>query len=139
MRKKQPPEIVPGDKGLRQNLLLLLAAYILLLIWLEPLIDFLLSFDPLSDDPLAMNALNQRKIMMSKVAFAIMRSVPIALFFWVGYRSVLSASLPPARMRFPFTVVRIKGKQAKMFGVLIMIVCLILFSHEMVLLAGSLS
>ena len=138
MRKKQPPEIIPGDKTLRQNLLLILAAYILLLIWLEPLIDFLLSFDPLYDDPLSINTLNQRKILVSKVAFAIMRSVPIALFFWVGYRTVLSASLPPARMRFPFTVVRIKGKQAKMFGVLIMLVCLILFSREMVLLAKNL-
>ena len=136
MRKKQPPEIIPGDKNLRQNLLLILAAYILLLIWLEPLIDFLLSFDPLSDDPLSINILNQRKILVSKVAFAIMRSIPIALFFWLGYRTVLSASLPPARMRFPFTVVRIKGRQAKMFGVLIMLVCLILFSREMVLLAG---
>lgn len=137
MIKKDKPEIIPGDKTLRHNLLLILAAYILFLIWLEPLIDLLLSLDPLHDDPLSINTLNQRKIIISNTAFAITRSIPIALFFWIAYRTVLSASLPPARMKFPFTVVRIKGRQAKMFGVLMMIVCLILFSREMVLLTRS--
>ena len=138
MIKKDRPEIVPGDKALRHNLLLVVAVYILFLIWLEPLIDFLLSFDPLSDDPLSINVLNQRKVLLSKVAFAILRAVPIVVFFWVGYRTVLSASLPPAKMRFPFSVVRIKGRPAKMFGILLMLVCVLLLSWEMVLLTSGL-
>ena len=138
LRKKEKPEIIPGDKTLRQSLLLVVAAYILFLIWLEPLIDLLLSLDPASGDPLSINALNQRKVTVSNVAFAITRSAPMMIFFWIGYRAVLSASLPPPKMKFPFTVVRIKGKSAKMFGFLLMTICMVLIYIEMVQLSHKL-
>lgn len=130
--KRDKPEIVPGDKHTRQNLLIIIAAYILCLVWLEPLIDFLLGFDPLASDPLAMTGLNQKKILYASVAYAAARSVPIALFFWLGFRIVASASLPPARMKFPFTMQRIRGRQARMFGLLLMGICLFLIYWEMV-------
>lgn len=136
--RRDKPEIIPGDKRIRQNLVIIIAVYILLLVWLEPLIDFLLSFDPLSADPLAMASLNQKKMQYAAVAYAAVRSVPIGLFFWLGYRIVASASLPPARMKFPFTVQRIKGRQARLFGLLLMGVSLFLIYWEMVQLSRKL-
>lgn len=136
MQKPKKPEIVPGDKRLRQNLLIVIALYLLFLLWLEPMLDFMLSL--VNNDPLALGNLNSRKIAVASVAYAIARSVPIALFFWLGYRIVLSASLPPGKMKFPFTVPRIKGKQAKMFGFLLMGICVALIYFEMVQLSRKL-
>lgn len=138
MRRKEPPEIVPGDKRTRQNLLIVVAIYILLLVWLEPLIDFLLSFDTLAADPLSIAGLDRKKILYASVTFAAARSVPIGLFFWLGYRIVASASLPPARMKFPITVQKIKGRQARVFGIVLMGVCMFLIYWEMVQLSRKL-
>lgn len=136
--KPEKPELVPADQRTRQNLLIIVAVYLLFLVWLEPLIDFLLSFDPLAADPFAMAGLNQKKIRYASVAFAAARSVPIGLFFWLGYRIVASASLPPARMKFPITVHKIKGKQARMFGLLLMGICMFLIYWEMAQLSRKL-
>lgn len=136
--RPEKPELVPADKRIRQNLLIVVAAYLLFLVWLEPLLDFLLSFDPLASDPFAMAGLNRKKMLYTSVAFAAARSVPIGLFFWLGYRIVASASLPPARMKFPVTVHKIKGKQARMFGLLLMSVCMFLIYWEMVQLSRKL-
>ena len=136
--RPEKPELVPADKQARQNLLILLAAYLLLLVWLEPLIDFLLSFDPVAADPFSMGAMNEKKMLYAAVAFATARSVPIGLFFWLGYRILTSASIPPARMKFPISVHKIKGKQAKMFGLLLMGICMFLIYWEMVQLSRKL-
>ncbi len=133
--KREKLELVPADKRTRQNLLILIAIYILLLVWLESLIDFLLSFDPMAADPFAMAALNQKKVEYTSVVFAAARSVPIGLLFLLGYRIQTSASIPPARMKFPITVHKIKGKQAQMFGVLLMGICMFLIYWEMVQLS----
>lgn len=135
MAKPEKPEIVPGDKPLRQNLLIILAVYILFLLWLEPLIDLLLSLDPQAADPFALADLNQKKRLYAAVAYAAARSAPIGLLFWVGYRIVASASIPPARMKFPFTLVRIKGRQARWYGLLLMGICMFLIYWEMVQLS----
>lgn len=134
--KPEPPEIIEGDQHLRKNLLLICGAYILLLIWLEPMIDYLLT--TLHPNPMEMANLNREKLLLSSVAYAIVRMVPVGLIFWFGYRVVLTLKLPPARMRFPFTVPCIKGKQAKMFGILLMSVCVVLFYLEMVQLSRRL-
>jgi len=136
--RQEKPELVPADKRTRQNLLIVVAAYLLFLVWLEPLLDFLLSFDPLASDPFAMAGLNRKKMLYTSVAFAAARSIPIGLFFWLGYRIVASACLPPARMKFPVTVHKIKGKQARMFGLLLMSVCMFLIYWEMVQLSRKL-
>lgn len=138
MVKPEKPELVPADQRTRQNLLIIVAAYLLFLVWLEPLIDFLLSFDPLAADPLAMAGLNRKKILYASAAFAAARSVPIGLFFWLGYRIVTSASIPPARMKFPLTVQKIKGRQARMFGLLLMSICMFLIYWEMMQLSRKL-
>lgn len=136
--RQEKPEIIPADRQTRQNILIIAAAYLLFLVWLEPLIDFLLSFDPQAADPFAMTGLNRKKIMYSSVAFAAARSVPIGLLFWLGYRIVASASIPPARMKFPISVIKIKGKRARLYGLLLMGVCMFLVYWEMVQLSRRL-
>ena len=129
--RQQRPEIVPADRRTRQNLLILFAAYLLLLLWLEPLIDFLLSLDPMAGDPLAMAGLDKKKVLYTSVVFAAVRCIPISLFFWLGYRILTSATIPPARMKFPITVQKIRGKQARMFGIVLMSLCMLLICWEM--------
>ncbi len=136
--RRQKPELIPADRRTRQNLLIIAAAYVLFLVWLEPLIDFLLSLDPLAVDPFAMAGLNQKKIQYSSAAFAAARSVPIGLLFWLGYRILASASIPPARMKFPFQVHKIKGKQARLYGLLLMGISMFLIYWEMVQLSRKL-
>ncbi|MDH5179454.1 MAG: hypothetical protein OEZ39_02140 [Gammaproteobacteria bacterium] len=137
MRKPERPELIPGDKAVRQHLLIMLALYILLLIQLEPIIDWLLLLPFLNPDPLDLVSLNQRKLEAAAVTYALARVIPVSLFFWLGYRIVTSARLPPARMKFPFTVPLIKGKQAKMFGLLLITISLILIYLEMVWLTRT--
>lgn len=133
--KQQRPEIIPGDRQVRQNWLIIGAIYLLFLVWLEPLIDFLLSFDPLAVDPLAMAGLNEKKMQFASVAYAAARSLPIGLLFWLGYRIITSASIPPARMKFPFSVQKVKGRQARLYGLLLVGVSLFLLYWEMVQLS----
>ena len=135
--RRPPPEFISGDRQARQNWLIILAAYILLLIWLEPLLDFLLSFDPLAADPFAMSGLNAKKRQLASVAYAAARSLPLGLLFWLGYRIVTSASIPPARMKLPFTVQRQKGRQARLIGLLLMGISLFLLYWEMVQLSRT--
>ncbi|MDH5447091.1 MAG: hypothetical protein OEY52_16200 [Gammaproteobacteria bacterium] len=136
MRQKRP-EFVPGDKQVRQNWLIFIAFYILFLIWLEPLVDFLLSFDPTAVDPFAMSGMNEKKMRYASIAYAATRSLPVGLMFWLGYRVVTSARIPPARMKLPFTVQKVKGRQARVFGLLLMGVSLFLLYWEMVQLSRT--
>ena len=130
---KKPPEIVPGDKDIRWRVLLAVALYVLWLLWLEPLIDWLLTSTVV--DPLNVASLNQMKIHVAGMAYSMSRMLPILLFLWIGYRIVTSASLPPARMKFPFTVVRIEGRNARMFGLLCIGISLLVLAHEAYIVA----
>ncbi len=133
MRAKKPPEIVPGDKNTRWRLAITVAAYTLWLLWLEPLIDFLLTTT--SSDPLNVIALNHAKRQVAGMAYSLSRLLPILFFLWLGYRIITSASLPPARMKFPFTVVRITGRNARMFGLLCMGISLLVLANEAYIVA----
>jgi len=125
---KKPPEIVPGDKDLRWHVLITVMTYILWLLWLEPLIDMLLGLAV--SDPLNVANLDQIKIKVAGMAYSLSRMLPILLFLWIGYRTITSASIPPTRMKFPFTVVRIKGRNAKMFGLLCVGISLLVLANE---------
>ena len=135
--RKQEPEFIQADIPLRKTLFILIALYILFLLWLEPMIDLLLSFLYNSDDPLGIPELNQQKIVVAGMAFAMARSLPMIFLIWFAYRGIMSARMPPARMRFPFTVNVIKGKHARMFAMLLISVCLLLIYHEFYLLSHS--
>jgi hypothetical protein len=127
---RKPLETIEGDKSLRLNLYIIVASYILLIIFIEPAIDFfLLSFFEQSNVA-AIEQINKVKLIVSTLIYTLMGLIPASYASWFGYRIVASSKIPPVllsgKTRFPFSVVVIKGKTAKMFGVLIIIVSLVL-------------
>lgn len=127
---RKPVEIVQGEKSLRLNLYIVVASYFLLIILIDPAIDFfLLSFFE-QKDPTAIELMNRLKLIVSTLIYTAVGLIPAFFASWFGYRVVASSKLPPVLLsgqtRFPFTVMVIKGKHAKMFGVLIIIISLVL-------------
>ena len=127
---RKPVEIIQGEKSLRLNLYIVVASYFLLIILIEPAIDFfLLSFFE-QKDPTAIELMNRLKLIVSTIIYTAVGLIPAFFASWFGYRVVASSKLPPVLLsgqtRFPFTVMVIKGKHAKMFGVLIIIISLVL-------------
>ena len=127
---KNPVEIIHGDKSLRLNLYVIVASYILLIILIEPLVDFILLSIFEEKNPAFIEQLNKLKLIVSTLIYTAVGLIPAFYASWFGYRIVASSKLPPVMLsgktRFPFTVAVIKGKTAKMFGVLIIIVALVL-------------
>jgi hypothetical protein len=60
--------------------------------------------------------------------------LPILFFLWYGWRIIASLRMPPAGMRSPFTVRVLRGKQARMFGMLLILVALLLLYRELLTL-----
>lgn len=131
---KKPVEIVPGDKQLRLNLYILIAIYILVAISLEPIIDFFLMLGQSSAEPQLLAVLNKKKLLIAHISYGALRILPMLFFAWLGYRILASARIPPARMKFPFSVPLIQGKNARMFGILLLTVALLLISQDLVYL-----
>lgn len=127
---KKEVEIIQGDPSLRLNLYVIIAFYILFIILIEPAIDFILLSIYKINAPLQLEQMNKIKIVLSALLYVALGLIPAFYASWFGYRIVASAKLPPVllsgKTSFPFTVAVIKGKQAKMFGVLIIIVALVL-------------
>ena len=127
---RKPVEIIQGDKSLRLNLYIIIASYLLIVILIEPTIDFLLLSLFEQKSPASIDQINQLKLVVSTIIYVLLGLIPALFGSWFGYRIVASAKLPPVLLSgksyFPFTVVVIKGKSAKMFGVLIIIVSLVL-------------
>ena len=136
---KKPPEMVPADKSVRLNFYLAVASYILLTISLEQIIDFILLAGLDQNDAEAIAVMNKRKVIIANMAFTVIRVLPMLLFAWLGYRILASAKIPPARMKLPFTVPLIKGKNARMVGILILTLSLFLISQDLVYLAQKIT
>lgn len=132
---KGPHEMVPGDKNIRLNFYLFSAMYVLLIISLEPLVDFVLLMGVDKRDIQAILAMNQNKVVITSMVFTIAHALPLSLIAWMGYRILTSAKLPPARMKLPFTVPALKGKNARMIGILLITLALLLISQDLVNLA----
>ncbi|MDZ7660784.1 hypothetical protein [Thiohalophilus sp.] len=128
------PEFEYGDKPLRLNLALIIAVYFLIAIGLQPLIDFLLVPDPEAADPYRVMALAEEKKKLTGYVYSLWRMLPILFFLWYGWRIIASLRVPPARTRSPFTVRVIKGKSARMFGMLLILVALLLLYRELLVL-----
>lgn len=135
---KKLPEIIPADKSVKINFYLMIALYILIVISLEPLIDFVLLAGIDKRDVQAILAMNQRKVDIATMALTIAHVLPLSLIVWLGYRILASAKIPPARMKLPFTVPLIKGKNARMIGILLITLALFLISQDIVLLSRQL-
>lgn len=132
---KKPPEMVPGDKNVRLNFYLLLAVYILIIVLAESFIDLVLQIGVDIRDPQSIILMNQNKVVMTQVVVTVIHVLPMLMVAWLGYRVLTSARLPPARMKLPFTVPLIKGKNARLIGILLMTTSLFLISQDLVLLS----
>ena len=137
---KKPVEIIEGDKSLRLNLYIIVASYFLLVILIEPAIDFLLPVFFEQKSYAVLDQLNRLKLISSTLIYTVLGVLPASFIAWFGYRIVASSKLPPVllsgKTHFPFTVVVIKGRVAKMFGVLIIIISLVLI-FQLVLYAAK--
>ncbi|GMR15737.1 MAG: hypothetical protein BMS9Abin31_0024 [Gammaproteobacteria bacterium] len=127
---RKPVEIIEGDKSLRLNLYIIVSLYLLIILLIEPALDLILHtfFEQRSLQHI--EKIDKIKLLASTVIYSVVGFIPASYAAWFGYRVVASSKLPPVllsgKTRFPFTVVVIKGKHAKMFGVLIIIVSLVL-------------
>lgn len=134
---RKPVEIIEGEKSLRLNLYIIVALYLLLTILIEPAIDLFLYSVFKEKTTLLIEQINQLKLVVSGIIYTVIGLIPAFYASWFGYRVVASAKLPPVlssgKTRFPFTVAVVKGKHAKMFGILIITISLIviiqLFMH----------
>lgn len=136
---KKAVEVIHGDKSLRLNLYIAIATYLLIIILIEPSIDFILLYLFKQNALAAIEQVNQIKIIVSTLIYVLLALIPAVFFSWYGYRIIASSKLPPivslGNAKFPFTVNVIKGKHAKMFGVLIVVVSLVLIFQLILYLA----
>ena len=136
---KKPPEMVPGDKNVRLNFYLFLAVYILIIVSAESLIDFVLQIGVDIRDPQSIVLMNQNKVVITNVVITVMYILPMLMLAWLGYRILTSAKLPPSRMKLPFTAPLIKGKNARLIGLVLMSLSLFFIFRDLVLLAQKIS
>ncbi len=132
--QEQKPEFEPADKSVRLNLALIVAGYFLIAIGLQPLIDFLLVPDPGTANSYQVMELADDKKKLTGYVYSLWRMLPIAFFLWYGWRIIASLRMPPAGTRSPFAVRVIKGKHARMFGMLFILVALLLLYRELLIL-----
>lgn len=130
---RKPVEIVEGDKSLRLNFYIIVATFLLLIISVEPVIDFVLVLYFDKNIPALIEYINKIKLVISTLIYTVIGLIPAFYASWFGYRVVASSKLPPVllsgKTRFPFTVAVIKGKHAKMFGILIIAVSVVLIGQ----------
>ncbi|MDH5302284.1 MAG: hypothetical protein OEW58_13080 [Gammaproteobacteria bacterium] len=129
-------EIVPGDPAVLKNWLVFLGLYIAFLLWLEPMIDFLMTMLPLDRSLAAIDAFNQKKHYVATIAFGVARSLPILMFLWLGYVVMQAQRLPPKHIKLPFSVKLISGPRAKMIGMMMMSLALLLLLREVSMLVS---
>ncbi len=138
---RKPVEIIEGEKSLRLNLYIIVASYLLLIILIEPAIDFFLYSVFKEKTTILIEEINRLKLVISTIIYTIIGLIPAFYASWFGYRVVASAKLPPVlssgKTRFPFTSVVIRGKHAKMFGILIITASLIVIIQLFIYLAKS--
>lgn len=136
---KKPPEIVPANQSIKLNFYIFVASYILLLFLLEPIIDYLLLFDVNDSNLMLIDEMNQKKKVLTSIAYGMLRMFPILLAAWFGYRILSSAQLPPARMKLPFAVALQRGRNAKVLGLFIIGLSLLFIAQNIVYVTRQLT
>ena len=129
---KKLPEIVPANQSIKLNYYIFVAVYILLLFLLEPVIDYFLLFDVNDSNLMLINEANQKKTVLTSIAYGMLRMFPLLLVAWFGYRILSSAQLPPARMKLPFAVPLQRGRNAKVIGLFIISLSLLFIAQNIV-------
>ena len=133
------PKIIPANKTLRLNFYLALASYILMLLILEPVIDYFLLFDVNKSNLELIHKLNERKVLLINIIYGALRLLPMMILIWFGYRILSSAQLPPARMELPFAVPAQKGRSAKVIGIFIISLALLFMAQNIVYMSQQIS
>ena len=87
------PEIIQGDKALRQNLFILIALYVLMGVLLDWLIGWIMAGES-GVDVESVQQLATRKQHVSNIAFGIWRTLPVLYFLYLSFRIVASARCP---------------------------------------------
>jgi len=136
---KKLPKIIPANKDLRINFYIVLAFYILMLILLEPMIDYLLLFDVNKTNIELVTRLNEKKYFLMHIVYGLLRLLPMMVLAWFGYRILSSAQLPPARMELPFAVPEKKGRSAKLIGFSIISLALLFLAQNIVYMTQQIS
>jgi len=132
----EQPETIPVDRAVRRKWLIILGLYLLVLVWLEPLIDWVLGqllFEPSHH---GIENLNRQKLWVATLAFALLRSLPLLLFLWLGWQIVHTLHLPPKGLRLPMTVRVIKGPKARLVGMVMMAVAMLSLLRELLVVAN---
>lgn len=135
--RPQKPEIIPADPRQQYRWLMIVALYLLALLWFEPVLDQLLYQLLFSPTPEAVVALNERKLLLASWGYGLLRSLPLLLLLWVGWQITHSRLLPPRQLKLPFSVVLIKGAKAQMIGMGIIALSLLSLLRELSLLAQA--
>ena len=128
---KNEEEIEKGDPRVAKTWLIGIFCYLLVVLWLEPLIDFLLQWSLTEVSPQAIANLAERKEAITEIAFAIARSGPVLIFLWLGYQVYKQGRLPPKGLRQPFVVRIVKGQNAKMVGMMMLALSMLLLLREL--------
>jgi len=128
---KKEDEFYIADRQTQKTWAIFSLLYIVLLLWLEPIIDFLMSFSPPPPDETQISAFNQQKIYMTNLAFGAGRCFPILLFIWFGWQSLKSSRLPAKGIKLPFSTKVFKGPLARTAGMIIIGTGLMLLLREL--------
>lgn len=136
-RKKEKDEFVEGDPRVLQSWLILAGLYLLILLWLEPVLDFMLMQLPYGHSPESLDALNHKKAYIAAIAFGVLRSLPILMFLWLGMLVMQGQRLPPQGLKMPVTVKVIKGHKARMTGMGMTAIASVLLLRELTLLVSA--
>lgn len=139
MRKKhdKKPEYIPSSRPVQQSWFICIGLYFVFLLWIEPVIDWLLTLNLMNPDQVQLDVLDQKKAYVAGIAFSIARSFPLLLFLWFGWQIYFSQSLPPKKIKMPFAVCRIESPKVRMYGMLIILVSLVLLFREIQILVTS--
>ncbi|NOY71235.1 MAG: hypothetical protein GXP14_02490 [Gammaproteobacteria bacterium] len=131
------PEYIPASRSTQQNWLICIAIYVLFLLWVEPIIDGLLTWNFIVPEQAQLDLLNKKKRYITDVTFGIARSLPLLLFLWFGWQVFVSQSLPPKKIKMPFAVYRLEGVKVRMYGMLIILLSLVLLFREIHILTAT--
>lgn len=127
---RKPSKIIPANKSLKITFQIIIAIYILLLLLLEPIINYFLLFNINDQNVALINDLNEKKSFLTHIAYGMLRLLPMLVLAWFGYRILSSAKLPPARMVLPFAVPEQKGRNAKVIGLFIISLALLFIAQN---------
>ena len=127
---KHDNEFSRVEPGIWKTWLTGVLLYVVLLLWLEPAIDFLMSFFSPIPDTALIEAFNQQKQFIANAAFTTGRAFPLLLFVWFGWRVVQTGQLPPDGIKLPFSVKIMREQKARMAGMLIITSGLLLLLRE---------